>query len=206
MKVVGGIQALGVIILAAGRSVRMGRPKLLLPWSETSVLGHLLEQWKVLGASQIVVVAATDDRGLTNELNRLSFPEGNRVLNPAPERGMFSSIQCGAQWKGWVSCLSHWAIALGDQPHLRMSTLRQLLQFADEHRDKICQPARVGKPRHPVVLPGTIFEQLAHSPVGNLREFLLHQEIVMFESDDAGLDLDMDRPEDYQRAKNLENP
>lgn len=206
MKVAGGIQALGVIILAAGRSVRMGRPKLLLPWGETSVLGHLLEQWKGLGARQIVVVAATDDRGLANELNRLSFPEANRVLNPAPDRGMFSSIQCAAQWRGWLADLTHRAIVLGDQPHLRISTLRQLLEFACQHPDKVCQPARAGKPRHPVVLPRTIFEQLAESPAGNLKEFLQHQNVMVFESDDAGLDLDIDRPEDYERAKSLENP
>jgi len=36
--------AVGVVILAAGRSARMGRPKLLLPWGGTSVLGHLLAQ------------------------------------------------------------------------------------------------------------------------------------------------------------------
>ncbi len=203
MKMVAGIPV--VVILAAGRSVRMGRPKLLLPWGETSVLGHLLEQWKGLGARQIVVVEAKDDCGLANELNRLSFPEANRVFNPAPERGMFSSIQCAAQWKGWLSDLSHWAIALGDQPHLRMSTLRELLQFAYEHPDQVCQPARAGKPRHPVVLPKGIFEKLAESPAGNLKEFLQNQKVVLFESDDAGLDLDIDRPEDYERALSLGN-
>ena len=42
--------SVGVVILAAGRSARMGRPKLLLPWGETSVLGHLIKQWQALGA------------------------------------------------------------------------------------------------------------------------------------------------------------
>ena len=35
-------QPLGVIILGAGASSRMGRPKLLLPWGDTSVIGHLI--------------------------------------------------------------------------------------------------------------------------------------------------------------------
>src|ERR1035437_2980619 len=46
----------GVVILAAGRSARMGKPKLLLPWGGTSVLGHLIEEWRALHAKQIDVV------------------------------------------------------------------------------------------------------------------------------------------------------
>ena len=42
-----GSVRVGVVILAAGRSRRMGKPKLLLPWGETSVLGHLIRQWEV---------------------------------------------------------------------------------------------------------------------------------------------------------------
>ena len=47
---------LGVVILAAGASSRMGRPKLLLPWSGTTVIGHLLNQWRALGASPITKI------------------------------------------------------------------------------------------------------------------------------------------------------
>jgi CTP:molybdopterin cytidylyltransferase MocA len=86
-----------------------------------------------------------------------------------------------------------------------MSTLRLLLQLAVDEGNKVCQPAHAGKPRHPVVLPKGIFEQLAESPAGNLKEFLQNQKVVLFESDDAGLDLDIDRPEDYVRALSLGN-
>ena len=56
--------SVGVVILAAGRSARMGRPKLLLPWGETSVLGHLIKQWQALGARQIAVVCAPGDQAI----------------------------------------------------------------------------------------------------------------------------------------------
>ena len=108
---------LGVVLLAAGRSTRMGKPKLLLPWGRTSVLGHLIKQWKALGAKQIAVVCAPDDGAMRVELDRLGFPVQDRIINPAPDRGMFSSIQCAAQWSGWQAALTHWAIVLGDQPH-----------------------------------------------------------------------------------------
>ena len=40
---------LGVVILGAGASARMGEPKLLLPWRGTTVIGHLISQWRELG-------------------------------------------------------------------------------------------------------------------------------------------------------------
>src|SRR5260370_30859135 len=98
--------ALGTVILAAGRSRRMGQPKLLLPWGPTSVLGHLLEQWQSLGAKQIAVVVGATDRVLERELDRLNFANKNRIVNEAPERGMFSSIQCAALWPGWDAQLT----------------------------------------------------------------------------------------------------
>src|SRR5437763_13333350 len=96
----GSEMLLGAVILAAGRSSRMGRPKLLLPWGETSVLGHLVEQWRMLRAQQIAVVCAAGDDGIQKELNRLMFPVECRIFNETPERGMFSSVQCAAQWAG----------------------------------------------------------------------------------------------------------
>src|SRR5689334_16008537 len=91
----------GVVILAAGRSSRMGQSKLLLPWDKTSILGHLIQQWQNLGAKQIAVVCSADNPGLAAELARLNFPPSSRIVNPNPERGMFSSVQCAAEWQGW---------------------------------------------------------------------------------------------------------
>jgi molybdenum cofactor cytidylyltransferase len=193
-------RSVGAIILAAGRSVRMGRPKLLLPWGGTTVLGHLLEQWRQLGADQIAVVCAADDATLEAELERLRFPTGDRIRNPAPERGMFSSVQCAARWAGWKTSLTHWAIVLGDQPHLRLETLRAVLKCNASQPAKVCQPARGGRRRHPVLLPKPVFAQLAASTAANLKDFLLAREMALCELDDPGLDLDMDRPEDYEKA------
>lgn len=192
--------SIGVILLAAGRSTRMGRPKLLLSWGQTSVLGHLLQQWAGLGARQIAVVCPGDDSVIAGELDRLGFRRENRIPNPDPDRGMFSSILCAAQWDKWQSSLSHWTVVLGDQPHLRHKTVADLLDFARGHPDHVCQPVRAGKPRHPVVLPKAIFFQLAKSSSRDLREFLANYPVLGCECDDPGLELDIDRPDDYRRA------
>ena len=195
----------GVVLLAAGASSRMGRPKLLLPWQGTTVLGHLLDQWALLEPACLAVVCAADNTALHTELDQLNFPAARRIINPHPGRGMFSSVQCAAAWPHWPADLTHLAVALGDQPQVRLETLRQQMQFAAKHLDAVTQPARDGRGRHPVCLPARLFAAIASTTVENLKQFLLTSgaPIERWESEDAGLDLDLDEPADYERALRL---
>jgi molybdenum cofactor cytidylyltransferase len=193
---------LGVVILGAGASSRMGRPKLLLPWKDTTVVGHLIRQWRELGAGQIAVVHRPGDTAMLAELDRLDFPAEDRIENPQPERGMFSSIVCAAAWNGWKMEISGRAIVLGDQPHLRLETLRALLEFHSENVDAICQPEFGGRTRHPVILPRSAFDELKDTTAETLEIFLklLPCRRVQCLINDPGLTLDLDTPEDYKRA------
>lgn len=180
----------------------MGRPKLLLPWLGTTILGHLIAQWKALHAAQIAVVHSANDPGLAAELDRLGIPFSDRISNPAPELGMFRSIQCSAEWTGWDEELSHWAIVLGDQPHLSLHTLRSLLGFAAEHAGCICQPSYQGRPRHPVILPRAVFAGVPSAPDSNLKELLARfgESLALLPVNDPGLNMDLDTPADYEAA------
>jgi molybdenum cofactor cytidylyltransferase len=151
------------------------------------------------------VVCPQGDAAVGGELDRLKALDVRRILNPRPDEGMFSSIHCAARWAGWLPKLTHWIITLGDQPHIRSETLRALLGFGAAHREKICQPARNGRARHPVLLPGTLFGQLQDATEEHLKQFLLNraEHRALCEMPDPGLDFDLDRPEDYERALRL---
>lgn len=226
---------LGVVILGAGASTRMGRPKMLLPWGSMTVLGHIVRQWRELGACQIAVVGRPNDDELMKALKRVpcsvlrrtASPAGSGntehatrrpsmqhsnasayqvpthyIVNPQPERGMFSSVLCAASWDGWKKGLKAWAIVLGDQPHLSPDTLRALLACHRKHPDAICQPIYEGRTRHPVLLPRAAFDELKRSREATLKEFLKHSygRLVKSPIEDPGLALDLDRPEDYEKA------
>jgi molybdenum cofactor cytidylyltransferase len=194
--------AFAIAILAAGVSSRMGRPKMLLPWRETTVLGHSIVQWRLAGAAQVAVVCAEGDSEIEKELDRLSVSRSERIINPDPARGMFSSIQCVARWESWQS-VQHIALSLGDQPHLSLTTLQKLVRFATNHPESVCQPSRAGRPRHPVFLPRKLLDELARSKASTLKEFLLSYADVrqLLEMDDPALDLDIDTPADYENVK-----
>jgi molybdenum cofactor cytidylyltransferase len=195
--------SIGVISLGAGASSRMGRPKLLLPWRDTTVIGHLIRQWQELKAAQIAVALRLDDTALAAELDRLQFPKSDRIENPQPERGMFSSIVCSAHWPGWRKEISSRAIVLGDQPHLQTASLCQLLRFSIQYPDAICQPAYAGRTGHPVILPADAFSELKNSGLVTFKDFLNLTTVprVQCNVNDSGLSLDMDTPEDYKQLK-----
>jgi CTP:molybdopterin cytidylyltransferase MocA len=64
---------------------------------------------------------------------------------------------------------------------------------------------RQGRRKHPVLLPKRFFARLKNTPTGDLKMFLVEHapELSGFESDDAGLDFDMDTPEEYERVQRL---
>ncbi|MGH8024846.1 MAG: nucleotidyltransferase family protein [Limisphaerales bacterium] len=192
----------GVAILGAGASSRMGRPKLLLPWNTTTVIGHIIGQWRQLGAAQIAIVQRKDDTALKTELDRLKLPVLDQIENPHPEGEMFSSVVCAAHWNGWRADLKSVAIALGDQPQLRRETLQGLMQCRHERPDAVCQPAFEGRARHPVLLPWAVFHDLRSASAKTLKDFLkqIRCPRVQYAVNDWTLSLDLDTPEDYIRA------
>lgn len=116
---------------------------------------------------------------------------------------MFSSIQAAARWTGWRGGLTHWAVVLGDQPHVRLETLSALLDFGAAHPAAVSQPVWDGHRRHPVLLPRQVMAALGDSTAASFKEFLRSHPSASCPVTDAGLGLDLDRPEDYERALKL---
>jgi len=191
-----------VVILAAGRSSRMGRPKLLLPWADRTIVEHLIQQWLTVGAAQIAVVVAAHNTRLIDEVQKIG--RAFCIVNPEPDRGMFSSVRCAAEWPHWHPTLTHWVMSLGDQPHLQDTTLRKLTGAVQSEPQLVWQPAYRGR-RHPVVLPKNSFTALRDTAASNLKTFLESSSVARksIDIDDPGLEIDIDTPEDYGRAKKL---
>ena len=173
---------------------------MLLPWGETTVIGHILSQWRELGARQVAVVCRETDESLQGELRRLGVPESEWIFNTSGEE-MFSSIRLAAGWR-WDPKLTHFGLVLGDQPQIRNRTLVRLMQVAEENREAICQPSFAGRAKHPVILPGSQFLALHSVEHGTLRNFLeasTHKRVLM-ECEDESLNVDLDTPKEYDAA------
>ncbi len=198
------MNSFAVVILAAGRSQRMKRPKLLLPWEDTTILGHHVRLWQSLCAAQIAIVVAADNIPIRTELNKADYRGVHVILNDLPSGEMFDSILCASSWTGWGTHISRWIVALGDQPQIQAETLRELIHFSFRNQEKICHPVRDGKTLHPVVFRKWAWPQLRLMPrYQSLNEFLIEHEpaCAKFECNAPELAQDIDYPVDYLRAK-----
>lgn len=187
------------VVPAAGASTRMGRPKLLLPFGESTVVGSLVAALRAGGASRIALVVAPEDE----VLRRWGEAEGLVVaVNPAPERGMLSSIRQGLAALGPVA--ETLLVAPADLPALSAGTVRRLLEGAAETGAPLAVPVFRGQRGHPLAVgPELVPEIDTLDPAVGLRQLLERHagELIEVPVGDPGAVRDVDTPGDYHRLR-----
>src|SRR6186713_119297 len=118
------------IVPAAGQSVRMGRPKLLLDVAGQPLVRHVLDAWRAGGVEKIVVVMRRDDAALA-EVVRAA---GANVVQPAVDPpDMKTSIRHGLAFVGeqfQPQASDMWLVAPADMPGLSPAIIRHLIAQA----------------------------------------------------------------------------
>lgn len=187
------------IVPAAGSSVRMGRPKLLLPFRHTTVVGALLAALREAGVDHIVVVTAAGD----DKLQAFARDAGATVaINHQPERGMLSSILAGIDAVGGTMELAAAGepllITPADLPAIRPATIRSLLGVLEPTGAQLAVPTYRGKRGHPLVIDAALVPAVAAvDPDRGLRDLLDHHTVAELRVDDRGVIADVDTPADY---------
>jgi molybdenum cofactor cytidylyltransferase len=191
------------IVLAAGLSRRMGRPKLLLDWGGKSVIRRVVEQVMAQGVDEVIVVVGHEAAAIRRALSSLSV---RFVQNPRPEAGQASSIACG------VSALAPGAeaalIVLGDQPALPPEIIPRLLQTFTQSGKSIVAPAYRGVQGNPVLFAASVFPELL-SLTGDLGARSVVEKVparIAAVPFDLPMPADLDMPEDYERLRPRREP
>jgi molybdenum cofactor cytidylyltransferase len=135
------------ILLAAGKSERMGQNKLLLPFGGRTVIQRTLDSLLASRAGEVIVV-------LGNKAQEIKESIGGRralvVLNPNYAKGMSTSLGTGL---GMVSSQAKFVIvALGDQPLVTPRVYNQLIEAALNSEKGIIIPTCKGERGNPIVI------------------------------------------------------
>jgi molybdenum cofactor cytidylyltransferase len=145
------------LVLAGGGSRRLGRPKQLEKWGETTLLGHVLSQAAALPVEQVwVVLGANTDL----VLEQVDLGSAMVVENPEWQEGIASSLRVGLDAIMRLSRAEVVVILLGDQPDIDPTLVDRLL----DARKKAGRPVAVPKYRYswgnPVVVDRTLWPRL----------------------------------------------
>ena len=184
------------IILAAGFSSRMGSDKALLDLNGKPVLERIVSSYQAVGIGQIVVVSGQNHAALV----QLCLPV-ELVRNPAPENGMFSSIQTGVAALGPAT--DAFFVQPVDIPLVSPATLTGLLAALQQNPavDGVI-PTFCGKRGHPPLLRMRRQQELLSAGgAGGLRSLYCGWQMLELPSEDQAVLLDMNTPEQYARLK-----
>ncbi len=190
------------IVLAAGLSRRMGRPKLLLDWGGKPVIRRAVERVRVGGVDEVLVVVARE-AAIREALSGLPV---RFVENPEPEAGQASSIARGVAALGPGA--SAVLIALGDQPALPPEVIPRLVETFNQTGKAIVAPLYRGVQGNPVLFAAAVFPELRALTGDRGARSVLEKDParVALVSFDLAMPADLDTFEDYERLRPRVNP
>lgn len=174
-------EPVAAVILAAGRSRRLGRDKALVEIDGVPILDRLVEVYRAAACAPVIAVVS----------GALGAPVGARAVRSDPDREMIDSLIVG------LEALEGVAGAIV-QPVDAPFTNRAMI---DALRDGAADRYRVltfeSKPGHPVYVPASRFGEVFARPEGGLRTLLAPDQESIEWNDDRIL-ADLDRPDDLR--------
>lgn len=188
------------VVLAAGASTRLGRPKQLLPWRNHPLVYHAARIGLQAGLSPMIVVTGSSGQEVAREIERLPVKV---VDNPAWSEGQSSSVIAAV--KALPDDVGAVVFLLSDQPLIPADLVRDLAALHAESLAPIVAPLIQGKRANPVLFDRKLFPELSLlSGDKGGRDLFSRYAVKWLEWHEAGVDLDIDTDEDYQRLISYE--
>jgi molybdenum cofactor cytidylyltransferase len=191
------------IVLAAGLSRRMGRPKLLLELYGKPVIRHAVESVIAAGIRQVLVVTGPDQEPLARALDGLDV---RFAVNPTPESGQGSSVGVGvsALPSGTDAAL----IALADQPGVPAEVIPALIEALKQPGKAIAAPRYSDGLGNPVLFAASVFLELRTLGGDRGARAVVERDPSRLAVVDisSAMPRDLDTPEDYESLSAPENP
>ncbi len=189
------------IVLAAGSSRRMGSPKQLLGLKGKTLLEHTLANVREAEVEEVVLVLGASADEIRS---RVASDDLKIVVNAGHEQGMGTSLRTG------LAALGHEIeaalVVLADQPFVRPSTMRAIVESRQRTGAQITIPLYNGFRGNPVLLDRSVFPELMglSGDLGCRAIFGTHVEgIHKLPVNDLGVLIDIDSPEDLQHLRLL---
>lgn len=144
------------VVLAAGTSSRLGRPKQLLAYRGRPLVQHAVDAALDAGLDEVVVVVGHEAEAVRDALELPS--RGRIVVNPDYAEGQSTSLRTGLLALG--DGVRAAVVLLGDQPGVGADEVRAAVERYEETGGPVVRTSWEGRPGHPVLLDRKVWEAL----------------------------------------------
>lgn len=188
--------AVSIVVLAAGTSSRLGRPKQLLELGGEPLLRHTIRHALASSAAEVVLVLGNRAEEIATAIGDFGQPV---VVNPSFAEGQSTSLVAGV--RAIDPKADALIVMLGDQPTVGPDLLRRLIDRFRETGAPIVQPRYEGTPGNPVLFRGDLFPELLTVAGDRGARDIIRRRASDVSYIDAGQAMppDVDSEEDYAR-------
>ena len=178
----------------------MGRPKMALPWGDSTVLGAVLRAVASAGIEDIRVVTGAASDVVEPLCVGVAV---TTVLNADYDRAdMLSSIQAGL--RSVPEAVEAALIVLGDQPQIEVDTIRRVVEAYRHSTPLLVVPSHRMRRGHPWLVDRGLWQELLELGRNDTARRFLSQhdgEIKYVEIDSETIHKDLDTPDDYLNSR-----
>jgi len=190
---------ISAVILAAGMSKRMGKPKMMLPWGKNTIIEKVVQTLQEAGLDRLYLVYGDNYDILKEKLNPYKV---KYLLNKDFADGeMLASVKVAIramEQENTVAAL----IVLGDQPQIEVNVVKAIIDTYKLTRSAIVVPSYQSHRGHPWLVEKILWNEILDlKPPDTLRNFLLKNQDLIFhvEVKSSSILMDIDTPDDYAR-------
>jgi len=187
------------VILSAGESSRMGRPKALLPIDGQTFIERIVGALKLGGVERVVVVLGFNADELRRQIGHLPV---EILVNPDYRLGQLSSLQVAVRHLQADPECDGMMVHLVDHPYIDAQLVKLMLERFDGSKYSIAVPRHQGKRGHPVLFARALFGELLNAPMDKGAKAVVNahrEDTLELDTDDVGITLDIDTPELYRQ-------
>jgi molybdenum cofactor cytidylyltransferase len=189
---------LSAVILAAGRSERMGKSvKALLPVGGTTFIERIVSCLKTSDIGELFVVIGADSEKI---LRYAPMNDVRVLINDGWRLGQLSSLRLGV--KNLSSSSQGLLFTLVDHPLVKEDTYSLIIGCWQSHKDKIVIPTFGGRKGHPAIFPRRFYSQILEDELPDGARGIIRKErdsVFFVPVNDPGVVHDVDTPEDFRK-------
>jgi molybdenum cofactor cytidylyltransferase len=187
------------VVLSAGESSRMGRPKALLPIDGQTFIEKIVAALKQTKVGKIIVILGHNARELQSKISHLPV---EILINTDYKLGQLSSLQLAVRnLQPDLEC-DGMLVHLVDHPYLAPALVEEMIRRFYETKKRIIVPKFHGKRGHPVIFSNALFDEILKAPMEEGAKAVVNAhraETLEIETEEEGIAVDIDTPELYQQ-------
>ncbi|MHC4692550.1 MAG: nucleotidyltransferase family protein [Planctomycetota bacterium] len=187
---------INAIVLAAGRSKRMGKPKPLLRFNDSTFLEHIISVLKTSNVDEITVVLGAEAKILKKSVD---LSGTSVVINENYQKGQLSSLiaaieKCPKETRAILVCLV-------DNPFVTKEVVDEIIGKFKETNNPIIIPVFNKRRGHPTLFSRSLFNELLNAPHDQGARYVVYsneEKILELEMSESGILISVDTPDDYK--------